>query len=192
MQDRKQQVQWNKDPPVKQVNFKNIGTYRPRYLNGYALSNSSIASSGVNQSNLSMPDLGTIPEDSIISAEAGGVRSSLDITHSMDTLHNGGLRSGSMDGLLGNIDSRHITNPLHDSDDSSIQLSPTVTSKDQLFCEDSKAIANPLHDSDEPSKKKNGFVHHTFTKDEQSNSEGDCNDSKKLKVILTMSRTHQL
>ena len=180
MQDRKQQVQWNKDPPVQQLNFKQIGTYRPRYLNGYGFSSSRTSSEVTNQTkltNLSLPDLDTVHEDSIISVEngmhvpnVGDVYSSIAITQSIDP-HEGRLRSASMNELLDDMNSRHATNPLHDSDDSNIQMSPT--SKVQLLTDN---VANPLRDSEEPSRQKNGIVHHTISTDDHSSNEGDSTD----------------
>ena len=193
VQDRKQQVQWNKDPPVQQLNYKNIGTYRPHSLNGYSYGGSNTSTNITNQTHLSMPNLDAVPEDSIISIEngvhlpyIGDVYSSVGITQSMDP-HNGRLRSASMNGLLDNIDTRNI-NPLHGSDDSTIQMSPT--SREQLLSDSDGPIENPLHDSDEPSRQKNGFVvHHTL---EHSSNEDhrDCatSDTKTYSVTFESSK----
>ena len=202
VQDRKQHVQWNKDPPIQQVNYKNIGTYRPRYFNGYNFSNPSITSGITTQTNLSLPDLATIPEGSIISVENGelteqvlnasdGLQDSdftVTLTHSTDP-HLTRMKSASMDELRDDVNSRCTLNPLHNSDDSNLHTSST--SKDELLTNDNRtslANTNPLHISDEPSHRQmNGFVHQTLTNDDQSNSSNesdhiDCavNNNKNL------------
>ena len=191
MQDRKQQVQWNKDPPVQQLNYKNIGTYRPHSLNGYSYGGSSVQSNVTNQTHLSMPDLDTVPEDSIISVEngvhlpsVGDVHSSVGITQDMDP-HNGRLRSASMNGLLDNIDTRHVTNPLHDSDDSTIQMSPT--SREHLIS-DSDSMEHPLHDSDEPSRQKNGFVRHLEYNSSEDHRDCATSNTKTFSVTFESSK----
>ena len=179
-------MQWNKDPPVQQVNYKNIGTYRPRYFNGYNFSNPSTTSGITTQTNLSMPDLATIPEDSIISIENGELseqvlnasdaqNSSLGftvtLTQSTDP-HITRMKSASMDELRDDVNSRCTINPLHDSDDSNLHMSST--SKDELLSNNNKTT-NPLHVSaDEPQHRQmNGFVHQTLTSDDESNSSNE-------------------
>ena len=196
-------MQWNKDPPVQQVNYKNIGTYRPRYFNGYNFSNPSTASGITTQTNLSLPDLAAIPEDSIISIENGELieqipnvtdavqDSSFTVTLTQSTNpHLARIKSVSMDGLRDDVNSRCTLNPLHDSDDSNLHMSST--SKDELLTDvnrrTSLSTTNPLHVSDEPPHRQmNGFVHQTLTNDDQSNSSNESdhincavNNSKNL------------
>lgn len=194
MRDRKHHVQWNKDPIVQQLDYRKIGTYRPHYFSSFNPSNTS---SGITtQTNLSLPELDTIQENSIISVEdgvhvpnVGDVHSSVDISQRMHVDRR--LKSASMD----SIDVRHTINPLHNSDDdSNIQIS--CTSKDELFNDNKtfQGTENPLHSSDEPNKQINGFVqHHTLSTDDDESSieEGhtECaavtNNSKNLSVNFT-------
>ena len=189
VQDRKQHIQWNKDP-VRQVNYKNIGTYRPHYMNGFHLSNPSTSSGISNQTSLSLPNLSVIPEDSIISVENGELVPNTNDVHNPITVtlteslnsHITKLRSASMDELNDDITSRCTINPLHNSDDSNLHLSST--SKDELLSE-TLATTSSLHVSDEPKRQMNGFVHHALTNDDQSSHEGGhngliVNNTKKL------------
>ena len=176
MQDRKHHIQWNKEP-VQQVNYKNIGTYRPHNMNGYHLSNLSVSSGISNHTNLSLPNLAVIPEDSIISVENGEIVANTNDVHNPITVtlteslnsHITKLKSASMGELHNDMNSRCTINPLHDSDDSNLHLSST--SKDELLSE-TLATTNSLHVSDEPNRQMNGFVHHTLTNDDHSSYEG--------------------
>ena len=193
-------MQWNKDPPIQQVNYKNIGTYRPRYFNGYNFSNPSTTSGITTQTNLSMPDLVTIPEDSIISIENGELTEqvidasdvqnpslgfTVTLTQSTDP-HLTRIKSASMDELRDDVTSRCTINPLHNSDDSNLHISST--SKDELLSNDNKILptANTLHVSDEPPHRQmNGFVHHTLTNDDQSSSSSNESDHSDCAVNNT-------
>jgi len=206
VQDRRQHdVQWNKDA-VQQVNFKKIGTYRPRlgYLNEYNFTNPSTTSSmftgATTQTNLSLPDLDTIPqEDSIISVESGeislhvpnvgDVHSSVGITQDMDP-HNAKIKSASMDGLLDDRNSKITTSTLHSDrfDESNVQMNvrDSCTSKDELLSDKAFQAASPSRSSDDTNMQINGFMHHTLIHEDQGSNEGK--NSKHLSVNLNNSQ----
>ena len=66
VQDRKNHGQLNKDENVKQLDFKKISTFKPRYFSSSFLPNNS-------RINYSLPDLSDIPqeEDTVFEAEKG-------------------------------------------------------------------------------------------------------------------------
>lgn len=205
-------MQWNKDT-VQQLNFKKIGTYRPHlgYLNECNTNNpsttSSIFTGATTQTNLSLPDLDTIPqEDSIISVESGeisvhipnvgDVHSSMGIAQDMN-FHKTTMKSVSLDGLLDDTYSKAITNPLHrnSSDESNIQTNgvDSNTSKDELLSDKAfQATTSPSCSSDESNIQMNGFIHHTLTHDDHSSNEkdynGHVNNSKNLSVNFNNSQ----
>ena len=181
VQDRKNHGQLQRDDEVKQINFKKINTFKPRYFNSSFLhgSNSNVSSFPMpnSQINYSLPDLSDLPqeEDTVFEAEKGEASTysptgsklhSTTIVNQETRRPNGTTKlSVSVEDYLhdvGHNSLQLVSNPLHSSTESDLRMGAYTN----------KAIADDSYDSREqlPS---NGFV--TTGTDSSKNNTGKDN-----------------
>jgi len=160
VQDRKNHGQLNKDENVKQLDFKKIATFKPRYFSSSFLQSNSNAP--FSQINYSLPDLSDIPqeEDTVFEAEngeasayspaVGNLHSTIIVNLETQQPNKTAKLSTSMQEYLHDInhDSHQVTsNPLNSSTESDLYMGAYTN----------KALTDDSYDSRErlPS---NGYV----------------------------------